>query len=91
MKFWEALKALQETGIGIYRESWEGNGNRAEHGIAKFVDIRLPDQVEDPAMRMSFPFLFLTVNTSKMSGKFTGTIPWTPSQGDLLSEDWATV
>lgn len=87
MKFWEALKELQEYGKGIYRTSWTGNGNRDDLGIAQFLNVRQPDASDaDPAM--TFPFLFLSCS---IGAEFVGCIPWQPSQADLFSEDWETL
>lgn len=78
MKFGDALNLSQETGIGIFRPSWNGNANRTE-GVAQFVSpFSAPHQ--PPGGAMDNPFMYIT--------QPNGNTPWTPSSGDLFASDW---
>lgn len=77
MKFSEALQAAIDTGIGIYRPSWNGNAARAE-GVAQFVEVG-----RENSSYLSNPYLVI----SQQNGRSV----WVPSTGDLFAEDWETL
>lgn len=84
MKFSEALQKTIDTGIGIYRPSWNGNAQRAS-GVAQWVApvSALPEDEKLTPRLMTTPFLFIS--------QPNGRTPWVPSQGDLFAEDWETL
>lgn len=80
MKFSEALQTAIDTGIGIYRPSWNGNQNRASGGeVAQFVEKRDPAD----AYPMTSPWFVIR--------QPSGCATWVPSVGDLFAEDWETL
>lgn len=83
MKFSEALQLAIDTGIGIFRPSWNGNANRKEEGVAQFVEKRPQLGEETPPHPITGPFFVIH--------QPSGCATWVPSVGDLFAEDWETL
>ena len=79
LTFEEALHHTKRKGIGIYRTDWNGNADRETFGVRQFVQP-CPTQHQAPGMT---PFLVIV--------QPHGVTPWVPSQGDLFSNNWATL
>ena len=73
-------KALEEAKSGqkIRRSGWNGNGI--------FVTIQRPDENS----KMSSPYLYIDTTGLQSDNENTPRVrtPWTPSQTDIMAEDW---
>jgi hypothetical protein len=74
MNFSEALNTLK-TGSRIIRRGWNGKG--------MWLSLQIPDQHS----KMTLPYVYLNypANSENTSG---AKVPWTPSQTDMLADDW---
>lgn len=78
MNFGDALKWLK-AGDRLYRDGW--------NGIGIFIQIQMPDQNS----KMTAPYIYIDttgLNTSNQDAPKV-TVPWLPSQTDILAEDWS--
>ena len=75
MNFSEALEKAK-NGAKIQRNAWRGNGTH--------VELQRPDQ----SSKMNTPYLYM-VKTGQ--GNLKSMVPWTPTQTDLMAEDWGFI
>lgn len=85
MDFSSALNKVKE-GHPICRSSW--------YGMGIFVSLKHGDPLDTPNNRldnvMSYDYLYIDTTGAK-NGNLDITyarVPWTPSQMDLLADDW---
>ena len=73
MDFGEALKEMK-MGYAVRRKGWPGKMD--------FIEIL---QFKEKNSKMTEPYIFLDCISSNGENK---RVPWTPSQIDILAEDW---
>jgi len=77
MNFGYALSELKK-GSFVCRKGWNGKG--------LWLTLQVPDQHS----KMTLPYIYL--NYPKDAANTPGArVPWTPSQTDLLADDWEVV
>ncbi len=80
MNFGQAIEALK-SGKKVARKGWNGKGI--------FIELQIPDTHS----KMTHPYTYIDttgLQTDNVNAP-KSRVPWTPSQTDMLSEDWEIV
>lgn len=77
MDFADAFRALK-TGACVRNEHWNGKG--------MYLYLQMPDEMS----MMNVPYIYLCMPDSHPNYPHV-MVPWTPSQLDLMSEQWEIV
>lgn len=89
MYFSEALELLRQGGQ-VTRQSW-GNLQRGQDPtvLRTFIEMQRPDEHS----KMNYPYLYIVTVTLNTDGNsvLEDRVPWTPSQMDILADDWITL
>lgn len=75
LNFGEAIQQLKE-GQRVAREGWNGKG--------QFLQLLIPVGPVMDETRTWLPYIYICT----VQGNF---VPWTPSQTDMLADDWGIV
>ena len=79
MNFSEALNLLNAGGA-VRRAGWNGKGLS--------VKLKKPETADSG---MTLPYMYLEYPAESPGYPKGATVPWTPSQTDVLTEDWEQV
>jgi hypothetical protein len=85
MNFSAALNLLK-SGAKCARDGWNGKGLWVE---AQYPD-EYPDEYPDDHSKMTKPYMVL-VRMPATTAESLDRVPWVPSQGDLMADDWRTL
>lgn len=77
MDFGDAL-ALLKRGKKVYRNGW--------NGVGMWLELQTPDANS----KMSLPYVYIEYPTNPLHHAYPNgsRCPWTPSQTDMLADDW---
>lgn len=80
MNFGQAIECLK-NGKKLAREGW--------NGVGIFIALQLPDANSANSVN-TLPYIYIDTRELKTNNPKApyGRVPWTPSQTDMLSEDW---
>lgn len=77
MNFGQAIQVLKSGGK-VYRQGW--------NGVGMWLDLHVPD--EHSKMTDAYVFIEYPINPKHHAHPYGFRGPWTPSQTDMLAEDW---